>query len=308
MTTLKQMIARQINRAGQRFFPQERAVPGDATAPLGWPPGHFYSPIPSLTEVGARASRIFDRQLRDLPGIDLNAAGQVALLRQLRGYFDQMPFDAQPRPGLRFHYANPNFGPGEALILASWLRHFRPRRIIEIGSGYSSCAILDCVDLYLGKGTACTFVEPYPELLLGLLTEEDRTRVRVVSCRAQELEPGWFSELEAGDLLFIDTSHVSKVDSDVNHLVFEVLPALASGVFIHFHDIYYPFEYPREWVYQGRAWNEAYLLRAFLQYNPKFKIRLWNNYVTLLEEAKADAGELLMSHSGSSLWLEKTGE
>ena len=161
----------------------------DPDAPCGWEPGHFYSPIPSLKEVRANEAEIFDRRLRELPGIDLNPAGQLELLRRFIDYFGEFPFSSEKNPKFRFHSDNPNFGPGEALILTSWIRHFRPKRIIEVGSGYSSCAILDLVDLYLDGRCRCSFVEPFPDLLLSLLRPEDRSRIEVVPRRAQDIEP-----------------------------------------------------------------------------------------------------------------------
>src|SRR5690606_8620162 len=88
-----------------------------------------------------------------------------------------------------------------------------------------------------------------------------------------------FEELNAGDMLFIDSTHVAKTGSDVNYILFEILPRLKSGVLIHFHDIFYPFEYPRDWVFNGRNWNEVYFLKAFLMYNTTFEIKLFSHYL-----------------------------
>ena len=88
-----------------------------------------------------------------------------------------------------------------------------------------------------------------------------------------------FEKLEPNDLLFIDSSHISKIGSDLNYLLFEVLPSLKPGVIIHFHDILYPFEYPYEWIEKGIYWNEAYLLKAFLMHNKNYEILLFNDTV-----------------------------
>ena len=122
-----------------------------------------------------------------------------------------------------------------------------------------------------------------------------------------------FSSLGENDILFIDSSHVSKTHSDVNYLFFEILPRLRAGVYVHVHDVFYPFEYPREWVYQGRGWNEAYLTRAFLQYNSAFTIQLFNSFlerfhVALLEREMPLCTryvEANMPTSAQSLWLKK---
>jgi len=110
---------------------------------------------------------------------------------------------------------------------------------------------------------SCTFIEPYPELLGSLLGEGDFDRIQVLPHRLQDVDLAVFRELTANGILFIDLTHVSKTGSDVNRAFFDVLPVLAPGVYIYFHDVLYPFEYSNEWVYEGRAWNELYMLRAF---------------------------------------------
>ena len=172
------------------------------------------------------------------------------------------------------------------MFLYAMLRQMRPRKVFEVGSGHSSCLMLDTNDLFLGGITAFTFIDPNPESLLSLLGNGDEDRVRIIPRRIQEIPLETFAELNLGDILFVDSSHVSKVGSDVNYIFFEVLPSLKSGVYVHIHDIHYPFEYPREWVYAGRAWNEAYLLRAFLQFNNSFQIILFNALVSRLCEAE----------------------
>src|SRR5207249_3499894 len=157
----------------------------------------------------------------------------------------------------------------------------KPRRIIEVGSGYSSCAMLDTSELFFGGGIECCFIEPHPELLLSLVKPEDRERqtFRLLAKKLQEVDLAEFAALGEGDILFVDSSHVAKVGSDVNHLFSNVLPMLNRGVHIHFHDIFHPFEYPKEWVYRGISWNEAYVLKAFLQYNGAFRITFFNTFL-----------------------------
>ena len=108
-------------------------------------------------------------------------------------------------------------------------------------------------------------------------------------------------------ILFIDSTHVSKIGSDVNSLLFDILPKLNRGVYVHFHDVFYPFEYPQEWVYQGLAWNEAYILRAFLQHNDAFKIVFFNTYLELFYREKFENSmPLCLKNPGGSIWLTKT--
>jgi hypothetical protein len=121
----------------------------------------------------------------------------------------------------------------------------------------------------------------------------------------QQTPQAFFEELGPGDILFIDSSHVSKCGSDVNHLVFQVLPRLAPGVRVHVHDVFYPFEYPRNWVLEeGRAFNEDYLLRAFLTFNTAYEILAWNSSVAaLFPERFAAALPDAAQNAGASIWL-----
>jgi hypothetical protein len=141
--------------------------------------------------------------------------------------------------------------------------------------------MLDINDLFLNKEVDFTFIEPFPDRLLSLLTENDKSKVKVETKPVQEVELSIFSSLEANDILFIDSSHVAKINSDVLHIIFHILPRLKKGVIIHFHDVLWPFEYPKNWLEEGRAWNEAYFLRAFLQNNVSFEILYFNSYMAL---------------------------
>jgi predicted O-methyltransferase YrrM len=187
------------------------------------------------------------------------------------------------------------------------LRQLRPERVIEIGYGYSTLLLPDTLDQMAPTDTTCVCIEPYPDLLHSLLTPEDHSRVEIHACEAQGADLAWFDALPENDILFIDSTHVSKTGSDVNYELFEILPLLnAGGVYIHFHDIYFPFEYPKEWVYQGRNWNEAYLVRAFLQYNNEFKIACFNSYLGQMHpELFAETDPMFLKHHGSSLWIRR---
>jgi hypothetical protein len=270
-----------------------------------FPPGHFYSPIPSLEEIQQDAERIFDNNQKEIIGIDFNEAEQLQLLDQLKGYYAELPFTEQ-KGTLRYFYENGLYSYSDAIFLYSMIRHLKPKNYIEVGSGFSSFVALDTNELFMENEISCTFIEPYPERLLSGLKEEDFDRIQIVSDRLQEIPASWFSDLSANDILFIDSTHVVKVGSDVNYIFSEILPRLPSGVYIHFHDIFYPFEYPQEWVYGGIAWNEVYMLRSFLQYNNAFKIVLFN---TFLEQRHPDKFHtempLCMKNPGGSIWLKK---
>ncbi|MDZ7959632.1 MAG: class I SAM-dependent methyltransferase [Aulosira sp. DedQUE10] len=273
---------------------------------LGWPPGHFYSPIPSIEKIKDKEAEIFENIPKEILGVEINAAEQLSLLTQFKSYYAQQPFKEQKTDNLRYFFDNPNFSYGEAIIFYSMIRHIKPKKIIEIGSGYSSCVMLDTNEIFFNNEILCTFIEPYPELLLSLIKHSDVDRIKIIPNNLQDIELSNFSSLNAGDILFIDSTHVSKIDSDVNHIFFRILPHIKSGVYIHLHDIYYPFEYPKEWVYQGRAWNEAYLLRAFLQYNSAFKIVYFNSFIGHLYRDKLlSEMPLCGQHAGSSIWIKK---
>jgi hypothetical protein len=264
----------------------------------GWPPGHFYSPIPDLDQVREHEARIFGPPPPALPGIDLAIPGQLALLERLGRHHETVAWS-------RFSLENPNFTV-EAIVLQCLFRELRPRRLIEIGSGHSSAAVLDTRDLFLDGELDCTFVEPYPALLRSLLAPGDEDGVNVLPVGAQEMPAELVDRLEAGDVLLVDSTHVAKVDSDVLHILFRLLPRLRPGVVVHFHDVFYPFEYPREWVYQGRAWNEAYLLRAFLADNREWEVFLFNSYLAQFHpDTLARALPACSPYAGSSLWLRR---
>jgi predicted O-methyltransferase YrrM len=273
--------------------------------PLWVAPGHFYSPIPDVDDLKAHQKEIFTIP-QVLPGVDLNEKEQLELLEEFKALYQHQPFIADPHPDRRYFFENRNYSYSDAIILYCMMRHLRPRRIVEIGSGYSSCAMLDVNELFFENSIACTFIDPYPQLLKRLIKESDVSRIRIVGEKVQDVDLNVFRELSASDILFVDSSHVTKTGSDVNYIMFEVLPLLAPGVHIHFHDILYPFEYPAEWVFEGRAWNEAYLLRAFLQYNSAFKIRFFTTYLILKYRQVFESDfPLCLKNSGGNLWLEK---
>ena len=246
-------------------------------------PGQYYSPIPSLKEVRRDEQRIF-HESRTIKGVDLNLEGQVQLLSRLKEYFGEFPFCSGKSQRLRFFLDNPNFGGADAVFLYAMMRYLKPRKIVEIGSGYSSSLMLDINELFFNGDIQFTFIEPHPELLRATLAQGDEKKVEIIPDRVQDISLEKFASLDDGDILFVDSSHVSKVGSDVNALFFEILPSLRRGVYVHIHDIFFPFEYPSEWVYEGRAWNEVYLLRAFLQYNTAFRIVLFNALIAKIHE------------------------
>lgn len=183
-----------------------------------------------------------------------------------------------------------------------------PKKIIEVGSGFSSCLILDTNDFFFNGQISTTFIEPYPQLLKSLLQKKDKDAPNLISKRLQHVSLNVFESLEENDILFIDSADVSKISSDVNYLVFEIPPPLSKGVYIHIHDVFYSFEYHKRWVYEGRGGNEAYLLRAFLEYNKNFKIVLMNTYLRLFyKDVVQENMPLCLERIGGSIWIRKKG-
>lgn len=268
------------------------------------PLGHFYSPVPSLKDVRENADSIFFKDIKSLDGINLNLNYQVEMFNIFQNYYSELPFSNVKTERLRYHYENRGFEYADSIILYSMLRYFKPNKLIEVGCGYSSCVTLDVNELFLSNKVNCTFIEPYPELFKSLVHEGDV--YKIIEKRLQDVELQEFDNLEEGDILFIDSTHVSKVNSDVNYIIFNILPRLKKGVIIHFHDIFYPFEYPQQWIYDCVFWNEAYILRAFLQYNDSFEIIFFNNYfISSHREDVEEKMPLLNKDSGGSIWIRK---
>jgi len=268
--------------------------------------GHFYSPIPSFDQIAKDQSRIFDQMNLATPGVDLNAEAQLQLLGSFVDFYRDLPFTPDKIQGLRYYFENPAYSYSDAILLHCMMRHLKPNRVIEVGSGFSSCMILDTNELFFKRSIKTTFIEPHPELLQSLLEDTENDNIEIIPSQLQHIDLSLFDELQANDILFIDSTHVSKIDSDVNRIIFEILPRLASGVYIHFHDIIYPFEYPRKWVLQGRAWNEAYLLKAFLQFNHSFRTVLMNSYLNQFHrEFFEENMPLCLNNTGASIWIRK---
>lgn len=272
------------------------------------PSGHFYSPVVDRAEAAASEARLWPAQPRLPAGIDFNDASHRQLLevefpRYIAG------FDYAKNGGVSatggYSPDNPHFGWLDAKVLFVLLQAWRPARVIEVGSGHSSLLMADVNKRFLGGNMHITCIEPYPE---PFLQETVGGIDRLIQAKVQDVPLEEFDALAAGDVLFIDSSHVSKAGSDVNHLFFEILPRLASGVRIHIHDVFLPFEYPRSWLLeQGRSWNEQYLLQALLMYNPLFEVVFGSSYCAwkypelmhhTIAGTEAAAG-------GGSLWIEK---
>ncbi len=263
-------------------------------------PGHYYSPVPSSADILARLPQ--DHKLV-VDCVPLNIDQQKSNILKFKKYVDQFNFPREPNTEKRYYWNNSYFNRTDAFILFSMIKESRPKRIIEIGSGYSSALMLDTNDLLSENDKIqFQFIDPNPERLICLLGEKDMKWI--LEQRIQDVPFDNLLKLGENDILFVDTSHVTKYNSDLNHILFNLVPGLKKGVLIHFHDIVYPFEYPLEWLKDGIYWNEAYLLRAFLMYNCTFTIEMFNNYLAR-EHFDWVNEKLNIFESGGSLWLRK---
>lgn len=258
--TLLNPVRRVIQKAALRLFPVWEFLG------LHVVPDHFYYPVPSSRDLD---DALFDRQSACV-GLDWNPAVQQTYLTAVfPKYATEREFPA-----------NPGLSQVDAAILHAMVRHHRPRQVIEVGSGASTAfmAAAGALNGQDGAPMSLTVIDPYPgeAVRSGKLGPD----VGLRQVKAQAVGPEEFSSC---DLLFVDSSHVAAIGSDVNHMVLEVLPRLKPGCLVHFHDIVLPREYWKEWVRAQRLfWSEQYLLHAFLLFNDRFEV-LWASQKAQIE-------------------------
>ena len=243
-------------------------------------PNHFYGPIPDTREL---TDRLWERP-SEAVGIDMHADRQLSLLEEIRSFKHEYDaFPAHPTGvAHEYHHVNGKFGAVDGGMLHGLLRHHKPKRMLEVGSGNSTMLAAQAIlrnEAETGARTELTVIDPYPHAAVaagfpGL--------ARTIPSRVQDVPMEEFTRLERGDFLFIDTSHVLKTGGDVQFEFLEVLPRIQPGVIVHIHDIYLPAEYPREWVLDGLTfWSEQYILQAFLAFNSAFEVMLGGQFLHL---------------------------
>ena len=255
-------------------------------------PIHYYEPLPDFRSI--TTEQITRR--RTYPGRDFKWNEQLTLVNELAAHSDELR-------ELQFDFSNGYFSGFDAAVYYSLIRHLQPQRIVEIGGGYST-QIADRAVARNGTGKL-TCIEPYPEERLN----GAKLNIELITRRVEEIDVDFFSSLESNDILFIDSSHTVKFGSDVCFEFLEVLPRLKPGVWIHVHDIFFPHDYPEEWLIKRRqAWNEQYLLEAFLSFNSRFSIQLANYWFCLdhLDEAARLWPRALSPNYGAcSFWMKR---
>ena len=243
-------------------------------------PVHYYYPIPDTRELD---EEILNRRT-ELKGIDVNEKIQLGLLSYFKeNYKDEYDRIPKEETGVPYEYYlnNGAFAGVDGEILYCMIRHFKPCKVFEIGSGYSTClsarAILE--NKKSGVNTELHAFEPYPNFILK---KGFQGLSYLHEIKLQDLPLSAFDDLKEKDILFIDSSHVLKIGSDVQYEYLEILPRLNKGVIVHLHDIFLPAEYPRKWLKEDHLfWNEQYLLQAFLQFNDTFEIIWAGSYMHL---------------------------
>jgi len=271
-----------------------------------YPAGHFYSPLLNNDEVKKDEQRIWPEK-PEIIGVDFNDASQREFLTTVvPHYISQMTYPVEAherRSEFDFYLNNSQFPYIDAIVLFILLNHLKPKRIIEIGSGFSTLVTADVNNRVFNNAMEVVCVEPYPNALL----KKGIPGVTVLlEQRVQDIPQLIFDRLEPGDILFVDTSHVAKTGSDVLHIYFELLPRLAAGVHIHIHDIFLPFEYPKNWVIdEGRGWNEQYLLRALLMHSDAYAVMFGSQYAAHAYRELLTSAFGTFYGGGSSFWMTK---
>jgi predicted O-methyltransferase YrrM len=279
------------------------------TPPVRSRPGDYYSPMYDSRElvVEPARSRIWPSQPHEHPGIDWRGNAQRSFMVDVLGAQERMPLRAEGDPDDGEYYAlNGQFPPMDAWALEGILRHLSPRRMIEVGSGFSSLITAKANREYLGGALDFVCIEPYPRAFL----HAGVTGIgELIVAKVEDVPLDRFLALEQNDILFIDTSHVIRTGNDVAWIYGQILPRVRPGVHVHVHDVFLPGDYPEQWVREGWGWNENYLVEAFLNFNNAFEIVFaaqWAKQYASQELARAFPGLATAPDQGAgSLWMRR---
>jgi hypothetical protein len=289
--------SRQVDEAIEML----RSVPFEEIQRRGWhfQPNHFYWPLNDVDFLRENRDLWHDRGVPR--GIEWDLDGQVEVARTVDGYrYELADVPWVPQDGrTEYIWNNGAFGGADAIAYYGLVRDLQPRRVVEVGSGWSSLLLARAL---ARNETLCevTLVEPFPnEELFAALPADWEVHRAVI----QHADLRIFERLGPGDVCFYDGSHCVRTASDVNWFFFEVLPRLAPGVYVHIHDIFFPDDYHDSWIFdEGLSWNEQYLVQAFLMHNDAYRVHLANH---LLYVERHDDLAPLYASDGGSLWLQK---
>jgi predicted O-methyltransferase YrrM len=266
----------------------------------------IYTPIP---EVPPGDAGVWTQPI-SLVGVDLDPKASFELLEtELAPYLEEFEAPADRGVGSGFYVWNGYYQSVDAEVLYAMIRSLKPRRVLEIGSGYSTLVTAAACARNAADRRPAEFVTVDPEPRIPLGAPLGLTRREHV--RAQELPLERFLVLDRNDVLFIDSSHTVKLGSDVNFLVFEVLPRLRPGVVVHIHDVFLPYDYPRSWYEKGMFVAEQYLVHAFLIWNAGYQILFAAHAAMRSDRARLEAAipslKARADHNPAALWLIRTG-
>ncbi len=228
---------------------------------------HYYQPMINPVKYLKKPLR----DDRELKGIDFNVEEQLNILSRFNYNKELLEFPISKEKEIEFYYNNDSYCSGDAEYLYNIIRYFKPKRIIEIGSGNSTLMVKNAIANNILENSKYTCnhicIEPYEQPWL------EKLDVELIREKIENLDKSLFLKLELNDILFIDSSHIIRPQGDVLFEYLELLPILKSGVLVHVHDIFTPKDYLEDWVYKEHyLWNEQYLLEAFLNFNKEFKI------------------------------------
>lgn len=268
-------------------------------------PKIFWSPLPDPAEVDVAALR----EKRELPGVPIDVPKVLALAGELARHGPELAqFPRQPDGAIAWSHTYPSF---DTATLYTMLRRLKPRRYIEVGCGWSSRASSAALERNRAEGAPCDalYIEPYPAAHL----RELKLPGEFLQKKIQQVPLETFARLEAGDVLFIDTSHVLKVQNDVEYEFVHVLPSLTAGVFVHVHDIMTPYDYPAEWFMGTDEWNmpprggnnEQYVLECLISGGTDWEVilpvhLLWREHRAALEKLLPGAAD-----RPAAFWIRK---
>jgi uncharacterized UPF0146 family protein len=294
---------RMVRRAGIDRMPRSK----QALLKIGVFPitDHYYEPLFNPAEL--QVSRLSEP--RTLPAISWNDTGQLEVLSKLAQFAPEFAEVSQSLNVTGTYFRNNSrFGTGDAEYWYCIIRHLKPKRIIEVGSGFSTMLAARALlsNRMADDQLACihTCIEPYEMPWL------ESANVHVVRKRLQDIDMEIFKELNADDILFIDSSHVIRPQGDVVTAMLQILPILNPGVVVHIHDIFSPRDYPKKWIVdEVRLWNEQYLVEAFLSHNPDWQVIGALNYLRHQHYSVLHRSLGSCLHDGSepgSLYLRRT--
>jgi predicted O-methyltransferase YrrM len=235
---------------------------------------HYYQPLINPKKHLTKSLR----SERSLPGIDFNIIEQLQILKKFNYNEELLKIPLNNNGEGRYYYNNTLYSSGDAEYLYNMIRLYKPKRIIEIGSGFSTLIAREAISMnsHYDPEYHCRHIciEPNMSSLLKI------AEIELINEKVENIDLSLFTSLESNDILFIDSSHIIRPQGDVLLEYLEVLPVLKSGVLVHLHDIFTPRDYLDDWIYERHSlWNEQYILEAFLNFNSEFRIIGALNYL-----------------------------